>query len=173
MEYKHILYSFWLSQPHCGKSAFHPTNLLILQHHASQGKKLPLESKDALSAGKGGQILPHQVKQTNKNPVTWFPKGLFFHSVHFFWVSWLGSYKDQSQGKPLRQPAGLPTAQAARGSPGAGDGYLWVAGAVALWGGGGLLQQVHRVGNCPVFLPGLSTTLPSQHLKPRLNLEIS
>ena len=78
MEYKHILYSFCLSQPHCGKSAFHPTNLLILQHHASQGKKLPLESKDALSAGKGGQILPHQVKQTNKNPVTWFPKGLSF-----------------------------------------------------------------------------------------------
>lgn len=78
MEDKHILYSFCLSQPHCAKSAFHPTSLLILQHHASQGRKLPLESKGALSAGKGGQILPHQVKQTNKNPVTWFQKGLSF-----------------------------------------------------------------------------------------------
>ena len=74
MEYKHILYSFCLSQPHCGKSAFHPTSLHILQHHASQGKKLPLESKGALSAWKGGQMWPHQAKQTNKNPVTRFRK---------------------------------------------------------------------------------------------------
>lgn len=64
MEDKHILYSFRLSQPHMGSLAFHPTSLLILQHNASQGHKLPLASKVAPSAGKGGQILPHQVKPT-------------------------------------------------------------------------------------------------------------